>query len=247
MHILICNDDGYSAQGIKALTSVMERFGRVTVVAPEYNHSGASNSLTLNQPLTVTEIDERTFAVSGTPSDCIHVAMTGLLSEKPDLIVSGINGGANMGDDTLYSGTVAAAMEGYIFGVDSIAFSQIERGWKELPAAAEAASTVVERFLKNKNSEKTVLLNVNIPCLPSSDLKGIAATRLGRRFSADPLVKTVNPRGMTVYWLGKAGRPADAAEGTDFWAVAHGFVSVTPLAIDLTSHEEVASAAQWMA
>lgn len=247
MHILICNDDGYSAEGIKALSREMSRFGRVTVVAPEYNNSGASNSLTLNQPLLVTPVEDRVFAVSGTPADCIHVALTGLLDEKPDLIVSGINCGANMGDDTLYSGTVAAAMEGYVFGIDSIAFSQIERGWRELDAARQVAGTVVERFLRNKKSEKPVLINVNIPVLPVSEIQGIMATRLGRRDNSKPFVRELNPRGTPVYWLGAAGEPQDAGEGTDFWAVRHGFVSVTPLQIDLTSHAQVAQAKEWMA
>ncbi len=247
MHILICNDDGYSARGIKALAAAMKDFGRVTVVAPEFNHSGSSNSITLNTPLTVTDIEEGVYAVSGTPSDCIHVALTGLLDEKPDLVLSGINCGANMGDDTMYSGTVAAATEGYIFGIDSIAFSQIEKGWKELDAAVAMARTVVERFLRSKTGEKPMLLNVNIPNLPLSELKGLRATRLGRRSTSLPLVREVNPRGMPVYWLGAAGKPRDAEEGTDFWAVANGFASVTPLHIDRTSYGEVEKAAKWMA
>ena len=249
MHILVSNDDGYNAPGIVALARVMRRFGRVTVVAPEFNHSGASNSLTLNKPLSVTQSSDGVYVVSGTPSDCVHLALTGLLSEKPDLIVSGINCGANMGDDTMYSGTVAAAVEGYIFGIDSFAFSQIDKGWGELEAAAETAGTIVERFLHNRKrveGEEAVLLNVNIPNMPVEALQGVRATRLGRRHQAERMIDQINPRGMPIYWLGAAGKPRDASEGTDFWATSHGFVSVTPLQIDLTNHQQITEAARWV-
>lgn len=248
MHILICNDDGYSARGIKALTRVMKDFGRVTVVAPEYNHSGASSSLTLNLPLTVTQVEEDVYAASGTPADCVHLALTGLLEQKPDLVLSGINCGANMGDDTMYSGTVAAAVEGYIFGIDAIAFSQIEKGWGHLEDAARMAASIVERFLRNKRKEEAAaLLNVNMPNIAWSEFQGTTATRLGRRHPAHDLVRETNPRGMPVYWLGAAGSPRDDGQGTDFWAVRHGYVSVTPLQIDLTAHERIKNAAKWMA
>ena len=246
MHILVSNDDGYSAPGIKALATQMKRFGRVTVVAPEHNHSGASNSLTLNRPLSVTRVDNDVFAISGTPSDCVHLALTGLLDDRPDLVVSGINCGANMGDDTMYSGTVAAAIEGYIFGIDSLAFSQIDRGWGELESAAAMAGRVVERFLDRKNDDETVLLNVNMPNLPLETFAGIRATRLGRRHTAERMIHEVNPRGNPIYWLGAAGKPRDASEGTDFWATSHGFVSVTPLQIDLTAHAVIQKAASWV-
>ena len=211
MHILISNDDGYMAPGINALANEMRRFGRVSIVAPEHNHSGSSNALTLNKPLTVTNASEDVFVVSGTPSDCVHLALTGLLDDRPDLVVSGINCGANMGDDTMYSGTVAAAIEGYIFGIDSIAFSQIDKGWAELPSAAAMAGRIVERFLarREKNPAEPILLNVNMPNLPLHAMQGIRTTR------------------------------RDASEGTDFWATQHGFVSVTPLQIDLTSHKQI--------
>ena len=203
MHILVSNDDGYSAPGINALAREMRRFGKVTVVAPEHNHSGSSNSLTLNRPLTVTHASEDVYVVSGTPSDCVHMALTGLLGERPDLVVSGINCGANMGDDTMYSGTVAAAIEGYIFGIDSIAFSQTDRGWGELDSAARMAGVIVERFLARKeHGEPAVLLNVNIPNMPFEALQGIEATRLGRRHQAENVINEVNPRGMPIYWLG---------------------------------------------
>lgn len=248
MHILISNDDGYRAPGIRALAEAMKRFGRVTIVAPEHNHSGASNSLSLNRPLTVEHIPgDNLYVVSGTPSDCVHVAMTGLLEEKPDLVVSGINCGANMADDTMYSGTVAAAIEGYLFGVPSIAFSQIDKGWAELDGAAQVASTIVERFLAaDRNPAEPVLLNVNIPNMPVSCLKGIRGTRLGRRSSADDVIREMSPRGFPIYWLGQAGKPADETEDTDFWATKHGYVSVTPLQIDLTNHKQVHSAHSWV-
>ena len=181
------------------------------------------------------------------PSDCVHVALTGLLDEKPDLVVSGINCGANMGDDTMYSGTVAAAIEGYLFGVPSIAFSQIDKGWAELESAAKVASAVVERFIERRDAEieagktadEPVLLNVNIPNMPFESLRGILGTRLGRRSSAEPVIAEMSPRGFPIYWLGAAGKPIDAAEGTDFWATSHGYVSVTPLQVDLTSFKQV--------
>ena len=241
MHILISNDDGYSAPGIHALAERMRRFGRVTIVAPEHNQSGSSNALTLNKPLTVTKAANDTYVVSGTPSDCVHMAMTGLLDERPDLVVSGVNCGANMGDDTMYSGTVAAAIEGYVFGVDSFAFSQIDKGWGELASAAAMAGRIVERFLerREKNPAAPILLNVNMPNLPLHAMQGIRTTRLGRRHNADPMIDEINPLCMPIYWLGAAGKPRDASEGTDFWATSHGYVSVTPLQIDLTSHKQL--------
>ena len=244
MHILISNDDGYAAPGIHALAAEMRRFGRVTIVAPEHNQSGSSNALTLNKPLSVTQTPDGVYVVSGTPSDCIHMAMTGLLDERPSLVVSGINCGANMGDDTMYSGTVAAAIEGYIFGVDSFAFSQIDKGWAELTSAAAMAGRIVERFLERRESHpaEPMRLNVNMPNLPMHAMQGIMTTRLGRRHNADPMIDEINPRGMPIYWLGAAGKPRDASEGTDFWATSHGYVSVTPLQIDLTSHRQIADA-----
>lgn len=171
----------------------------------------------------------------------MHLALTGLLDDRPDLVVSGINCGANMGDDTMYSGTVAAAIEGYIFGIDSIAFSQIDKGWAELPSAAAMAGKIVERFLarREKNPADPILLNVNMPNLPLHAMQGIRTTRLGRRHNAERMIDEINPRGMPIYWLGAAGKPRDASEGTDFWATQHGFVSVTPLQIDLTSHKQI--------
>ena len=247
MRILISNDDGYSAPGIRALAKAMRRFGYVTVVAPEFNQSGTSNALTLTRPLQVQEVEPGIFAVNGTPSDSVHLALTGLLDELPDLVLSGINCGQNMGEDTMmYSGTVAAAIEGYLFGIDSIAFSQIERGWAHLEDAATMAQGIVERFLERKKDGEPQLLNVNIPNLPLSQLQGVVATRLGRRHHAESVIKEVSPRGFPIYWVGAAGKPKDRAEGTDFWAVEHNAVSVTPLQVDLTNYSAVRSVGEWL-
>ena len=224
----------------------MEKFGRVTVVAPDHNHSGASNSLTLNRPLTVEHTEgDRLYVLSGTPSDCVHVSLTGLL-EKPDLVDSGINCGANMGDDTMYSGTVAAAIEGYLFGIPSIAFSQIDKGWAELDTAADVAQRIVQRYLDSREDDRAMLLIVNIPNMALNALQGIRGTRLGKRSSAETVIREMSPRGFPIYWLGAAGKPADAEEGTDFWATSHGFVSVTPLQIDLTNYKQVPTVKGWM-
>ena len=247
MRILISNDDGYSAPGIRALAKAMRRFGYVTVVAPEFNQSGASNALTLTRPLQVQEVEPGVFTVNGTPSDSVHLALTVLLDELPDLVVSGINCGQNMGEDTMYSGTVAAAIEGYLFGIDSIAFSQIERGWNYLDDAASLAQGIVERFLENKASDaQPQLLNVNIPNLPLSQIQGVVATRLGRRHHAESVIKETSPRGFPIYWVGAAGQPKDRGEGTDFWAVEHKAVSVTPLQVDLTNYSAVRSVGEWL-
>ena len=246
MHILVSNDDGYRAPGIQALARAMRKFGRVTVAAPDHNHSGASNSLTLNRPLTVEHTEgDSLYVLSGTPSDCVHVALTGLI-EKPDLVVSGINCGANMGDDTMYSGTVAAAIEGYLFGIPSIAFSQIDNGWAELESAAKIAQLVVDRYLESRESDSSILLNVNMPNMPVEALRGIRGTRLGRRKPAENVIREMSPRGFPIYWLGAAGKPADAEEGTDFWATSHGYVSVTPLQVDLTNYKQVPTVKGWM-
>ena len=246
MRILISNDDGYSAKGIRALAAAMRRFGHVTIVAREFNQSGTSNALTLTRPMQVQEIEPDVFAVNGTPSDSVHLALTGLLEEKPDLVVSGINCGQNMGEDTMYSGTVAAAIEGYLFGIDSIAFSQLERGWLHLEDAAKIAERIVERFLENKTGEQPTLLNVNIPNLPLAKIEGVVATRLGRRHHAESVIREMSPRGFPIYWVGAAGQPKDCGEGTDFWAAAHNAVSVTPLQVDLTNYTAVGAVDRWL-
>ncbi|SPE34832.1 broad specificity 5'(3')-nucleotidase and polyphosphatase [Burkholderiales bacterium] len=245
MHILISNDDGYLASGLVALVEAMRRFGEVTVVAPEQNCSGASNSLTLNRPLTVQKGSNGYLYMNGTPTDCVHVALTGLLDHLPDLVVSGINNGQNMGDDTIYSGTVAAAMEGYLFGLPSIAFSHVDKGHAHLEAAAHLAADLVARFVEHRLAGP-FLLNVNIPNLPYDQLREIRCTRLGKRHQAEPVIRETSPRGETIYWVGSAGEARLAGPGTDFHAVASGLVSITPLQIDLTHVEQLGTISDWL-
>jgi 5'-nucleotidase len=245
MKILVSNDDGYLAPGLAALVDAIRDLGEVTVVAPEQNHSGASNSLTLTRPLTVRKGHNGFWFVNGTPTDCVHLAVTGFLDFRPDIVVSGINDGANMGDDTIYSGTVAAAMEGYLLGIPAIAFSLARKGYEHLDAAAQCAREVVARSMSSV-LEGAPLLNVNFPSLPQSDIKGYAATRLGRRHKAEPAIKAANPHGEPVYWVGAAGPAADDGPGTDFHAVAAGYVSVTPLKVDLTHFEQVERIRAWL-
>lgn len=232
MRILISNDDGYLAPGIIALADALAPIAEIVVVAPDSNRSGSSNSLTLDRPLSVYRAANGFYFVNGTPSDCVHIALTGVLSSKPDLIVSGINQGQNMGDDTLYSGTVAAATEGFLFGIPSIAFSQVEKGWGQLDAAARVAREMVER--RFDALQKPYLLNVNIPNLAYDDIRGLLATRLGKRHQSEAVIRTQDPHGREIFWIGPAGGAKDAGDGTDFDATARGYVSVTPLQIDLT-------------
>ena len=233
MRILISNDDGYFSPGIEALAAVAREFGEVTIVAPERDRSGASNSLTLDLPLSVRVAANGFLYVNGTPTDCVHVAITGLLEHRPDLVLSGINDGANMGDDTLYSGTVAAAMEGYLLGVPAIAFSLARKGYKHLDAAAGAARSVIERWVR-KPLPGPVLLNVNIPGCSAEECQGLRVTRLGRRHLAEAAVRQRSPRGDTIWWIGPAGRAREAGPGTDFHAIDNRWVSITPLDVDLT-------------
>jgi 5'-nucleotidase len=232
MKILVSNDDGYLAPGIVALVEALKPIAEIIVVASDSNRSGSSNSLTLDRPLSVSRAENGFYFVNGTPSDCVHVALTGGLAFKPNLVVSGINQGQNMGDDTLYSGTVAAATEGFLFGIPAIAFSQVDKGWEHIDAAARIAREFVERDFGML--QKPYLLNVNIPNLPYEQIKGITATRLGKRHESEAVIKTQDPHGRDIFWIGPAGKAKDAGEGTDFHAVAQGFVSVTPLQIDVT-------------
>ncbi|MBX3586980.1 MAG: 5'/3'-nucleotidase SurE [Ramlibacter sp.] len=239
MKILICNDDGYQAPGIVALHEALQDLGEVEVVAPEHNNSAKSNALTLHSPLYVHQASNGFRYVNGTPADCVHIALTGLLGYRPDLVVSGINNGANMGDDTIYSGTVGAAMEGYLFGIPAIAFSQTEKGWKHLDAAARKAHDLVRGLLPGLPAADPWLLNVNIPCLPLADIKPLKVCRLGRRHAAEKVIAQDSPRGDTMYWIGGAGAAKDGADGTDFHATAQGHVSLTPLQVDLTDHDRL--------
>jgi 5'-nucleotidase len=245
MRILIANDDGYLAPGLAALVKACEGLGDLDVVAPEQNASGTSNSLTLSRPLSVYTATNGFRYINGTPSDCVHLALTGLLASKPDLVVSGINNGANMGDDTLYSGTVAAAMEGYLFGIPAIAFSQVEKGWAELDAASRVARRAIQQVLANPPSAHPWLLNVNIPNRADADRLPIQITRLGRRHASEPVIRQTSPRGDTMYWIGPAGDAREAGEGTDFHATANGQVSVTPLQVDLTDHASLPRWRDW--
>ena len=244
MKILVSNDDGYFAPGLAALVEAMKPLGELTVVAPQQNHSGASNSLTLDRPLMVRRAANGFYYVNGTPTDCVHIAITGFLDFTPDLVVSGINDGPNMGEDTLYSGTVAAATEGYLLGIPSIAFSLAQRGLENLEAAGKIAHDIVARY-QRMPGEQPMLLNVNLPSA-SLPYKGAAATRLGKRHKAEPALKASNPHGETVYWVGGVGAAADDGPGTDFHATANGYASITPLQIDLTRYEQVEHVRAWL-
>ncbi|MBW7859848.1 MAG: 5'/3'-nucleotidase SurE [Rhodocyclaceae bacterium] len=245
MRILLSNDDGYFAPGIAALAEALQGLGEITVVAPERDRSGASNSLTLDRPLSLRTAANGFHFVNGTPTDCVHLAVTGMLDHLPDMVVSGINHGANMGDDTIYSGTVAAATEGFLLGVPSIAISLVSKSASDFRAAARVARELVERFQRDP-IRSPVLLNVNIPDRSYDALRGVRVTRLGKRHKAEPVIRSTSPRGETVFWIGPAGQAADAGEGTDFHAVNQGFVSVTPLQIDLTHGELIPGVAEWL-
>jgi 5'-nucleotidase len=246
MRILVSNDDGYFAPGITLLAEALAALGEVTVVAPERDRSGASNSLTLDRPLTVRRAPNGYFSVNGTPTDCVHIAVTGLLDFTPDVVVSGINLGANMGDDTIYSGTVAAAVEGYLLGIPSVAVSLTSKTGEHFQSAIGVALQMVQRLRRAPFGEP-VLLNVNVPDLEPAALAGLEVTRLGKRHKAEPVVKMRTPRGETAYWIGPAGAAADAGPGTDFHAVENRRVSVTPLRMDLTHADQLPRAKQWLA
>ena len=239
MKILISNDDGYRAPGIEALHAALRDIAEVEVVAPEHNNSAKSNALTLHQPLYVHPGAPGVRYVTGTPADCVHIALTGLLGYRPDLVVSGINNGANMGDDTIYSSTVGAAMEGYLFGIPAIAFSQVEKGWSHLDAAARVARELVQQVIAQGllTRPSPFLLNVNIPNRPYEALGPLQVCRLGRRHAAESVIAQPSPRGDTMYWIGAAGPARDGADGTDFHATAQGCIAVTPLQVDLTDHD----------
>jgi len=242
MRILISNDDGYQAPGIIALFNAMKKIADVEVVAPEQNNSAKSNALTLHSPIYIRQAENGFRYVTGTPADCVHIALTGLLGYKPDLVVSGINNGANMGDDTIYSGTVGAAMEAYLMGIPAIAFSQVERGWGNIDDAAQWAMDFVQNMTQPSMSQDSPwLLNVNIPNKPFKELKTSKICRLGRRHPAERVITQENPRGETMYWIGGAGLAKDEAHDTDFYATSEGHVAITPLQVDLTDHQGLAS------
>jgi len=246
--ILVSNDDGYRADGILALADALKDLGEVTVVAPDRNRSGASNSLTLDVPLRVQETAPQVYCVlGGTPTDCVHLAISGLFDYRHDMVVSGINDGANLGDDVLYSGTVAAAMEGRFLGLPTMAVSlcTAEDSGRYFATGARVARLLVAQLLRQP-LERAMILNVNIPDVPFDDLRGFRTTRLGMRHPAEPVIEARDQRNRVVYWIGPAGAGADAGEGTDFHAVAAGFVSVTPLQIDLTRYNALATVQDWL-
>ncbi len=245
MKILLSNDDGYLARGLRVLRERLTDFGHVDVVAPDRNQSGASSSLTLHSPLRVTETSTGAFSVNGTPSDCVHLALAGFLDDDPDIVVSGINHGANLGDDVIYSGTVAAAIEGRYCGLPAMAVSLVGDGNTHFETAAAVAGTLLERMQRDP-LPADLILNVNVPDVPLDALAGIRATRLGFRHRSEPILRQQDPRGRDIYWIGPAGAGQDAGPGTDFHAVEHGFASVTPLQIDLTRHHQLGELHGWL-
>ena len=245
MRILLSNDDGYFAPGLACLAETLATIAEVVVVAPERNRSGASNSLTLDRPLNLRRAQSGFYYVNGTPTDCVHMAVTGMLETQPDMVISGINSGANMGDDTIYSGTVAAATEGFLLGIPSIAVSLAGSELLHYQTAAQVALELVQRFGNNTHTHPW-LLNVNVPDIPPEQLQGMEVTRLGKRHKAEPVVRATNPNGETVYWVGPAGKAQDAGEGTDFHAVANRRASITPLQVDLTQYNQIDAVRSWM-
>ncbi|MED5535142.1 MAG: 5'/3'-nucleotidase SurE [Pseudomonadota bacterium] len=245
MRILLSNDDGYQAPGLRLLADALADLANIIVVAPDRNRSGASNSLTLDTPLRVEQVESNIYFVNGTPTDCVHVAITGLLDDEPDMLISGINHGANLGDDVLYSGTVAAAMEGRFLGLPSVAVSLVlERGHH-----FDTAVTIVKRIVQRMQDDPLpgdTILNVNIPDRHADAIQGVEVTRLGFRYRSEPVVPARDPKNRPVYWLGPAGAEQDAGPGTDFHAVANDFVSVTPIKVDLTDHGALEHLNTWM-
>ena len=246
MRVLLSNDDGYEAPGIKALADGLRELADITVVAPDRDRSGASNSLTLDFPIRARDVDERVIRVDGTPTDCVHLAITGLLEEEPDMVISGINSGANMGDDVLYSGTVAAAMEGRFLGLPAIAISLVGPEFNHYQTAAQVARLIVYQLQAEPLPQDTIL-NINVPDVPWEQVAGIEATRLGHRHKAEPVIKSRDPRGRDIYWVGPPGAEQDAGPGTDFYALRNNKVSVTPIQVDLTRHESIDKVNHWLA
>lgn len=245
MHLLVSNDDGYLSPWLEHLVDALKPFGKLSVIAPERDFSGASNSLTLRTPLRATTMPNGFIRVDGTPTDCVHLGITGLLKDMPDMVVSGINNGANLGDDVLYSGTVAAATEGRFLGLPAIAFSMVNYMPTQSETAKYVVSTIMQGLVEKPLPDNTIL-NINIPDLPRSDLQGFKATRLGHRHRAESVYRSEDPYGKALYWIGPAGAAQDAGPGTDFHAVENGYVSVTPLQIDLTDHTALDGVSSWL-
>lgn len=246
MRILLSNDDGYMAPGLRALADTLEPIAQLDVVAPDRDRSGASNSLTLEQPLRARAMENGFIRVEGTPTDCVHLAITGLLEHEPDMVIAGINSGPNLGDDVIYSGTVAAATEGRFLGYPAIAISMASHEPRHYATGARVALELVERLAAGSPLGEQLILNVNVPDLPWESVAGFMATRLGHRHKAEPVVQDKDPRGRPIYWVGAAGPEADAGNGTDFHALRHGYVSITPIQVDLTRHAAVAQLTDWL-
>lgn len=245
MKILLSNDDGYLAEGLATLAAAVSSLAETVIVAPDRNQSGASHSLTLDSPLRANRTPEGVHYVSGTPTDCVHLAITGLLDDEPDMVVAGINHGSNLGDDVLYSGTVAAAIEGRFLGLPAMAVSLTGDRLQHFDTAARAACELIVRLQKHPLPADTIL-NINVPDLPHADLQGYQATRLGFRHRAEPMVCETDPKGRPIYWVGPAGAGQDAGPGTDFHAVAEGYVSVTPIQVDLTRYDAIDTLGKWL-
>jgi 5'-nucleotidase len=245
VRILLSNDDGYQARGLRVLAEYLADIAELIIVAPDRNRSGASNSLTLDAPLRVEQVDTNLYYVNGTPTDCVHVAITGLLDTEPDMVIAGVNHGANLGDDVLYSGTVAAAMEGRFLGLPALAVSLVLGEGQHFATAASVTRRFVEQMIADPLPRDTIL-NINVPDVPVSDLAGTRATRLGFRHKSEPVVKARDPKNQPIYWVGAAGAQADAGPGTDFHAVGGRFVSVTPIKVDLTSHNGIPPLGEWL-
>jgi 5'-nucleotidase len=245
VHILLSNDDGYLAPGLGAMASALSETHAVTVVAPERDRSGSSNSLTLERPLRVHLAENGFYFVNGTPTDCVHLAITGLLDEEPDMVVSGINAGANMGDDVLYSGTVAAAMEGRFLGLPAIAVSMTSYDPLHYETGVKAIAMIIDR-LRTKPLQQKSILNVNVPDVPWDQIRGFRITRLGNRHKSEGVIRQTDPRGFAMYWVGPPGKAQDAGEGTDFHAIEHHFISITPLQIDLTRYDSLQYLEDWL-
>ncbi|WP_432744095.1 5'/3'-nucleotidase SurE [Methylobacter sp. G7] len=245
MHILLSNDDGYLAEGLIALAKALSLHAEISVVAPDRNRSAASNSLTLEMPLRAYAMDNGFIKVDGTPTDCVHLAITGLLVKEPDMVFAGINHGSNLGDDVLYSGTVAAATEGRFLGLPAVAISLVGSNPIHFDTAAHVAVTLLQQLI-NKPLPQDTILNVNVPDVAIKDLKGYRATRLGQRHKSEPVIKSKDPRGRIIYWVGPPGAEQDAGPGTDFYAINTGFVSVTPLQVDLTRYDRINDLNDWL-
>jgi len=245
MHLLLSNDDGIHAQGLKLLAEALAPLGKISVVAPNRNRSAASNSLTLERPIRAQKVAENWYSVDGTPTDCVHLAITGLLKDEPDIVVSGINNGANLGDDVIYSGTVAAAIEGRFLGLPAVAISDTSFTPNHIRDAAQVSAAMIANLTKT-TLPSDVIININIPDVAKKDLRGVQTTRLGNRHKAEPVIESQDPRGKPIYWVGAAGPEQDAGEGTDFYAVNNNFVSVTPMHLDLTHYKAMPDVESWV-